>query len=86
MATYIASCAHCGALFEAERAGHRFCSTAHRAADWRERRAAAHQEDAELRRLGADLLGRLTRAVIEGASEPELDEVLAEARRVLPER
>lgn len=86
MATFTASCAYCGALYEAERASSRFCSTAHRAADWRERRAAAHHDEAELRRVGADLLARLTRAVIEGASEHELDTILAEARRALPER
>ncbi|WP_431247271.1 hypothetical protein [Leifsonia xyli] len=36
-------------------------------------------------RLGAELLARLTRAVIDGAPEAELDAILDEAQRVLPQ-
>ncbi|WP_158863731.1 hypothetical protein [Leifsonia sp. AG29] len=79
MAVFTRACDHCGKPYEASRIDSRFCRDAHRA-------AAARAADAELRRVGADLLRRLTRAVIEGAPERELDTILAEARRVLPER
>lgn len=79
MAVFTRACDYCGDLYEASRIDSRFCRDAHRA-------AATRAADAELRRLGADLLARLTRAVIDGADESELDAILAEARRVLPER
>lgn len=79
MAVFTRACDFCGGLYEASRIDSRFCRDAHRA-------AATRAADAELRRLGADLLARLTRAVIEGASERELDGILDEARRILPER
>ncbi|MFF1634951.1 hypothetical protein [Leifsonia sp. NPDC058248] len=79
--THLTQCAQCGDLFEATRVDARFCTSACRGTSWRSAREA---EADTLRRIGAELLARLTTAVQTGAPEAELDAIIAEAHRVLP--
>jgi uncharacterized C2H2 Zn-finger protein len=77
VAVFTRTCSRCGDLYEASRSDSRFCSNAHRA-------AATRAADAELRRIGVELLARLTTAIQTGAPEHELDAIIAEAHRVRP--